>query len=238
MNKTVSDIWNDIKEEVMEYLKDTEILSLIAHGSFAEGIANRTSDFDLLVVCGESVEERIEVVVIHDIEVDIDFLHKETLVTQLESLDDLLKPGLMPPFASRLKNAVILMDTDDTGKELVDMARQFEPSAQLTDEYSRLGLSYYYDAVGAMASGDYATSIHMARIGAVHVLAGILLNSGELYVNKKWFIELLNKNPSAPKELFLQLMGLDNADKEQAYQCIRELNRLISEFQHMREKDR
>lgn len=229
-------IWDSIKGEVHEYLAGTDFLSVIAHGSYAEGIANETSDFDIMVVCNEDIEERIDVIVICDIEVNFDFIHEKTIRKQLESLNDLLKPGLVPPFASRLKNAVVLIDRENVGKTLVEMAKNFEPSDDLMDAYSKLGLSYYYDAVGAATSGKYATSVHMARIGALHVLAGILLKQGELYINKKWFIEFLNKNPSAPRELFLKLMGLDTADKEQANQCIRDFNKLLSELQKLREQ--
>jgi predicted nucleotidyltransferase len=235
MVNNVTEIWESIKEEVLEYLKDTEILSLIAHGSFAEGFANSNSDFDLLVVCQDDVEERTEIIVVNNMEVDIDFLHEKTLLNQLESMNELLTPGPDPPFASRLKNAIILVDSNNTGKTLVDIARKYEPSFQLMDHYSKLLMGFYYDAVGAMVSGDYATSVHMARLAALEALAGIMLQQGELYVKKKWLIEYMNKHP-APKELFLTLMGLDTADKEQAKESIRDLNKLISEFQRLREQ--
>ena len=235
MTEEVFKIWERIQEDVHEYLKDTDFLSLIVHGSFAEGTHNKNSDFDLLVLCREDVQERIEVVVIKDIEVDFDFIHEKTVRNQLESLDELLMPGLIPPFAARLKNAVILVDKEEAGKALVDMARQYNPPDDLMSHYSRRGLGYYYDAVGAMASGNYATSVNMARIGAAIVQAGILLNLGDLFVDRKWLIELM-KRKSLPQESFLKVMGLDEADKEQALQCIRELNNLISELQRLREK--
>ncbi|MBU7018568.1 MAG: nucleotidyltransferase domain-containing protein [Theionarchaea archaeon] len=235
MTEEVFKIWEKIKGDVFEYLKNTDFLCLIAHGSFAEGTQNKNSDFDILVLCKEDVAERTEVITIKDIEVDFDFIHEKTVRSQVESLDELLMPGLIPPFAARLKNAVILVDREEKGKTLVDMAKQYRPPDDLMSHYTRRGLGYYYDAVGAMASGNYATSINMARLGAAIVQAGILLNLGDLYVDRKWLIELM-KRKSIPQESFLKLMGLDEADKGQALQCIRELNNLISELQCLREK--
>lgn len=238
MSIQVMEIWSSIKGDILEYLKDTDYLSLIAHGSFTEGIANRNSDFDLLVVSREC-EDRYDIMVVKDIEVDIDFMSEKSVRAQLESLDELLRPnkiGSTPPLASRLKNAVILIDTDDVGKNLIDTAKKFKPSFQLLDHYSRSGFGYYYDAVGAMMSGDYASSILMARIGALEVAAGILLRGGELYVKKKWFPRFMGRIPSAPTELFLRLMGLDTADKKKAAQCIQDLNQFISELQKMRQE--
>lgn len=236
MNREVNDIWNTIKVDVLKYLKDVDFVSLIAHGSCAEGTANKTSDFDLLVVCHEPVQERIDVVVFKEIEVDMNFFHEETLREQLNSLEELLIPGSIPPFACRLKDAIVLIDKENVGKTLIEMARQFRPSDGVIRRYSKAGFSYYYDAVGAMASGDYATSIHMARLGAMEILTGIMLKQRELGIRKKWLINLMDKKP-APKELFLRLMGLDTADKEQAQQCIRDLNKLISEFEYLKEQD-
>ena len=235
MSEEVLKIWEKIQDKVLEHLKDTDFLCLVAHGSFAEGINNKNSDFDILVLCRGDIKERTEVIVVNDLEVDLDFLSEETLKTQLESLDDLLMPGLMPPFASRLKHAVILIDKGNVAQSIIDMAGKYQPSGELMDWYSRRILGYYYDAVGAMASGNYATSIHTARIGASHALTGILLKQGELYTNKKWLCELMKRVP-APQELFLRLMGLDAADKEQALQCIRDFNNLISEFERTKEQ--
>jgi len=236
--KSVIEIWISIKDEMLEYLKDIEFLSLLAHGSFAEGIANRTSDFDLLVICTENVQEREDVLVLNDIEVNIEILHRRTIEEQIKSLEELLGPrklGFKIPMACRLKHAVILVDKDDCGKNLVDMVNHFQPSKHIIDLYSKSGLNYYYDAVGAMASGDYATSIHMARLGALHVLTGIILKHGELYVKKKWLIKLMDKTSFESRELFLQVMGLDNIDREQAEKCIRTFNQLIFECEHLKE---
>lgn len=234
--KEVIEMWESIKEGVLEYLKGTEVLSIIAHGSFVEGFANKTSDFDLLIVCRDDTRERTEVIMVHDKEVDMDFFRESTLRNQLKSINDVLKPGFQPPFVMRLKNAVILLDREDTGKMLVATAQEFSPSHQVMTRYSKMGLSYYYDAVGAMTSGDYATSMHMARLGALEVLTGIMLKQRELYIQKKWLIKLMDRNP-APTELFLRLMGLDAADKEKAQQCIRDLNSLIEEFEHLKEQE-
>ena len=89
-----------------------------------------------------------------------------------------------------------------------------------------------------MVSGDYATSILMARIGALDIAAGILLKEGELYVKKKWFAKFMERVPYAPRDLFLKLMGLDGAGKNEAAQCIRDLNQFIAEFQNLREQDK
>jgi len=231
--KDVIGTWETIKERVLEHLEGTEVLSLIAHGSFAEGLANENSDFDLLVICGENVKEKTEIMKFGNMEVDIDFLHEKTLKDQLKSLDNLLESGSLPPFASRLKNAVVLSDSNDIGKNLVDMARAYQPSFELMDMYSRVAMGYYYDAVGALVSGNYTTAVHTARLAALEVLAGIMLQQGQLYVNRKWLVELMNKI-SAPQELFLKLMGLDTVDKEKAQECIRDLNKLIAEFQKLR----
>lgn len=239
--EAVIETWNKVKCEVMEYLKDKEFLSLLAHGSYAEGVANKNSDFDLLVVCAGDIKRSENVVVVNDLEINIEYIGKDILLNQLKSLENLIAPktiGFGIPLACRLKNAVVLIDKDDVGKTLVEMARSYQPSADLMNQYSKNVLNYYYDAVGAMASGDYATSVLMSRIAALHVLTGILLNQGELYVMKKWFIHLLERVPSAPKEPFLRLMNLDDVDKEKAQQCVRDLNSLISEFQRLREESR
>lgn len=236
--KSVIEMWISIKDEVLEYLEDIEFLSLLAHGSFAEGLANRTSDFDLLVVCAENVQEREDVLVVNEIEINIEILHKKTIEEQVKSLEELLGPrklGFKIPMACRLKHAVILVDKDNNGKNLVDMINQFQPSKNIIDLYSKCGLNYYYDAVGAMASGDYATSIHMARLGALHVLTGIMLSQGELYVKKKWLIKLMDKIPFESKELLLKVMGLDSVGREQAEKCIHAFNQLISEFERLKE---
>jgi predicted nucleotidyltransferase len=238
--EAVIKIWNSIEERVVEYLKDTEYTSVIAHGSFAEGIANKNSDFDLFVICKETVQEREEVQVFSDIEVHFEFIHKENLLEQLKSLDNLLLPEIMgfsAPLASRLKNAVVLIDEDNEGAGLIELAQQFKPSDSLLDRYSRSGFNYYYDAVGAMLSGDYTASIHMARIGALHIMTGALLKKGMVYVKNKWLVKLEEKSQPLSEELFLRLMGLDTADKERAHQCILDLNKMIAEFQHLRETD-
>lgn len=237
--KELLEIWKIIKEAVLEYLRNTEFLSLLAHGSYAEGVANETSDFDLLVLCGEDVREREDVILVRDIEVNITFIHKETILKQLESLDNLLSPskiGSAIPITCRLKNAVILIDKEDCGKKLVEKVREVKPSENLMDWYSKAGLNHYYDAVGAIVSEDYATSVHMARLGALQVMTGIMLGHGDLYVKQKWYVRLLERIPAAPKEVFLRLMGLNTADKKEAECCIRDLKTLISELQILREE--
>jgi hypothetical protein len=238
--KSIMEIWTSIKDEVLEYLKDIEFLSLLAHGSFAEDFANKTSDFDLLVVCAENVQEREDVLVINNIEVNIEIFHKKTIEKQIRSLEKLLGPrklGFKIPIACRLKHAVILVDKENNGKNLVEMINRFQLSKQVMDWYSKCGLNYYYDAVGTMANGDYATSVHMARIGALHVITGILLAQGELYVKKKWFIKLIDKISFSNKEQFLELMGLCNVDKKQAKQSIQNFKNLITEFERLREQN-
>ncbi|MBU7048373.1 MAG: nucleotidyltransferase domain-containing protein, partial [Theionarchaea archaeon] len=85
MTEEVLKVWENIQGDVLEYLKDTDFLCLIAHGSFAEGTHNKNSDFDILVLCREDVQERTEVITIKDIEVDFDFIHEKTVRSQLES---------------------------------------------------------------------------------------------------------------------------------------------------------
>lgn len=238
--KTIVDIWNSIKDEILEYLKETRFLSLLVHGSYAEGFANETSDFDLLVVCEEDVPEREDVIVINGIDVNIEFFHEKSIQKQIESLEELLgspRLGSKIPIACRLKHAVVLVDKEGVGNKLIEKVNQFQPSQNFLQWYSKCGLNYYYDAVGTMANGDYATSVHMARIGALHVITGILLVQGELYVKKKWFIKLIDKISFSNKEQFLELMGLCNVDKKQAKQSIQNFKNLITEFERLREQN-
>ncbi|MBU7017984.1 MAG: nucleotidyltransferase domain-containing protein [Theionarchaea archaeon] len=238
MTEAISDIWKVIGEDVLHYLKEKNVKCILAHGSFAEGIANKNSDFDLLAICDERVKEGEDVFSIGRIEVNITFMHEETLLKQMDSLEDLLKPnnlGQAIPMVCRLRNAVIVFDYENTGKRIVEFVRKFHSSENLIDIYSKCGLNYYYDAVGAFVSGNYDASVHMARIGALQVMTGILLECGELYVKQKWYTELARKMPCTLREMFLKLMGLDTVDKEQAQQSIQGLNDLIQEFQRLRE---
>ena len=238
MTKGISEIWEIVKEEVFQYLTDKNMKSLLVHGSFAEGTANRNSDFDLLAICSKQTREGEDVLSIGEVEVNITFIHEETLLEQMNSLEDLLIPnklGQAIPMVCRLKNAVILLDNGNVGKQFIDMARKFHPSENFIDIYSKCGLNYYYDAVGAYISENYDASVHMARIGALQVLTGILLKQGELYVKQKWYTELVKKMSPLIQEMFLEIMGLDNVDKEQAQQCIQKLNNLMREFQRLRE---
>jgi predicted nucleotidyltransferase len=236
MTEQVLKIWSTIEEKVLDYLKDVQFDSLIAHGSFAEGTANQNSDFDLFVIFSAPVEERVDVIRADGIEVDLEFVNQETLKMQLDTLDDLLVPTREVPLATRLKNAVVLIDHDNVGRELVEMAQKYCPSSSLMERYSRCGLSLYYDAVGSMASGKYDTAVHMARIGGLYILIGILLKKGVLYVNKKWLTELAKRTEGAPADIFLRLSGLSTVDKEQAFQSIGDLKRLISEFENLKEE--
>lgn len=238
VNKEISEIWDMVKEDVLQYLTDKNVESLLVHGSFAEGIANRNSDFDLVAICGGETKEGEDVLSIGDTEVNITFVHEETLLRQMDSLENLLIPnnlGQAIPLVCRLRNAVILFDREDTGKRIVDMVGKFHPSENLIDIYSKCGLNYYYDAVGAFVSGNFDASVHMARIGALQVMTGILLKRGELYVKQKWYTELVKKIPHAFREKFLRLMGLNAVNKEQAQQCIQGLKDIILELQQLRE---
>ena len=238
MTERISETWDVVKEEVLRYLLNKHVKSLLVHGSFAEGTANKNSDFDLLAICDKQTREGEDVLSIGDVEVNIAFVHVETLLEQVNSLEDLLIPnklGQAIPMVCRLRNAVILLDNDNIGERIVDMARKFHPSENLIDIYSKCGLNYYYDAVGAFVSGNYGSSVHMARTGALQVLTGILLQHGELYVKQKWYTELVKKMPPPIQDIFLRLMGLNSADKGEARQCIQDLNDLMREFQRLRE---
>lgn len=238
MNKEILEIWDIVKEDILQYLTEKNVESLLVHGSFAEGIANKNSDFDLLAICESETKEGEDVISIGDIEVNIIFVHEETLLKQMDSLEDLLIPnnlGQGIPLVCRLKNAVILLDREDTGKRIVDKVGEFHPSESLIDIYSKCGLNFYYDAVGALVSGNFDASAHMARIGALQVMTGILLKNGELYVKQKWYTELVKKMSPAFRETFLKLMGLNAVDKEQAEQCIQDLKDIILELQQLRE---
>jgi predicted nucleotidyltransferase len=238
VTEAISDIWKVVGEDVLHYLEKKNAKCILAHGSFAEGIANKNSDFDLLAICDERVKEGEDFFSIGDIEVNITVIHEETLLEQMDSLEDLLKPnnlGQAIPMVCRLRNAVILFDYEETGKRILELVKKFHSSENLIDIYSKCGLNYYYDAVGAFVSENYDTSVHMARIGALQIMTGILLKYGELYVKQKWYTELIKKMPCSLREMFLKLMGLDTMDKEQAQRSIQGLNDLILEFQRLRE---
>lgn len=237
---------NELIDDILPRCRfETRALLLI--GSLAEGLANASSDVDLLAVASRAprgprlVEDAFEW---RGRPVSVTYISEPALRRRLRTLDRLYVDGghLTDGVATRIANARILHDPGGVAAPLVEAARRFTPKPETLQEMMRIAFGFLNDALGSRAEGDLATAALMARAGAAAAVDCRLLSRGERNLKPKWHLRRLERRgDAAVLDAYLEVLGLDRLTAADADRILERTRALLCEvletpsLEHFRE---
>jgi hypothetical protein len=209
------------------------VQAVLLIGSMAEGLANDSSDIDLIGIVPSSrtpfpVRERS--FEYHGQPGSILYITERNLRRRIASLDRLYREGghLTDGLATRVANARVLYDSDGSGARLLALAQRYEPAPDTLREMVRVCLGFLHDALGSRAAGDHATAVLMARAAAAVAVDCCLLRRHERNLKPKWHLRRLQHLQAHDVlEPYLKVLGLERADAHTSTRAVEETQRLL-----------
>jgi hypothetical protein len=203
-------------------------------GSVAEGLANESSDIDLVALVRKPGSGRFALRE-HPFEYDghpgsILYLTERNLRRRIASLDRLYREGghLTDGLATRVANARVLYDPEGAAARVVALAQRYEPSPDTLREMMRVCFGFLHDALGSRAAGDHPTAVLMARAAAAVAVDCFLLRHHERNLKPKWHLRRL-RHAGAHQllESYLRVLGVEQADGAASTRAVEETQQLM-----------
>jgi len=233
----------DLADRVLPLCRFT-VRSLLLIGSMAEGLANESSDIDLLAIVKHTRSQtrlKEEGFYLDDRPVSILYITESTLRRRLRQLDRLYIGGghLTDDTVTRIANARVLSDPEGVGGRMVAAARRFVPQKDTLREMMRIAFGFLNDAIGSRAAGDFPTEAIMARAGASVAIDCCLLQQGERNLKPKWHLRRLARvGETGILNSYLKVLGLDTLGEDTTDNLIADTGRLMCEVLDVPSLDR
>lgn len=162
--------------------------ALVLYGSMVEGLGNRASDIDVLVI---TEHDRAMQILRHgDRYVHVEYHPEQELRGAIARIEtDLGTRQLdLNLLACRLGSgsAVILHDPEGAAAKVLELAQAFRPSPALIEKFLRQSFGLYHDAVGAYQAGEFAHALLLTRLSLQVFTASRLLGAGQTLLSLKW----------------------------------------------------
>ena len=197
-----------------------EALAVLLYGSAVEGVANTSSDIDLLAVT-RSVRS-LQIIDGGPLPVHVEYIPLSELEETIENLDWLYRTRLFDIqfTVARLRRAIVLRDPEGIGRSLVERVQRYRASEDTLNKLHGQARGLYHDAVGAYRAGRYDHAVLLGRLAAQIMTAHDLLSAGELNVGLKWQHRWAEQHfrEAAPErwKLYRQALGLGEEESEPA----------------------
>lgn len=218
-------------------------------GSYAEGLASRTSDIDLVLICkspkslGVSSSEFL-VQVVENIRLEILVVSEEDFTKKINSLDDtktLSRREL--EYLHEFTSGIALLNSEFYCSKISDF--NFNKFIRITrNSYMKLAASVFDDILGAKFSNDPVSAIQFSRylieLGSDMLLASL----GDTYAKPKWRLKrvkrALGEESIVYKEIFNRLIQAPSENEdlqwtwvEESILFFRELQAISLQYSHI-----
>jgi hypothetical protein len=200
-----------------------EALGFALVGSYAEGLANVCSDFDIVTVFPPKPTGGLEVDTIHDAigdhEITLFLCTISALEARLLTLDETFVCGMyvLNPLETRLPTAIPFAVVSQRLRSLLKAYTAWKPAISTLAALLKTAASFYVDALGSMASNDVATARLMNRQGAICAMDSFLLSQGIINVSQKWHLRRLLRLPRKDiHDLYVAAMDLSEPSFREA----------------------
>lgn len=187
----------EINEKIHADFNNTDIYSILIYSSNMEGLGNKYSDFDLYVLFKESsiMPQTVKEITIKGITLDIEYIPTDVVLSLNNRLKDKYEKIEIGEIKllHRIRVSEIIFN-ENYIKEIKQSIPERAIAKNLIDAFVRYNVTDKDDFFKFYKSGDYESSLPLARNIVQNSVAILNVKHGYMNVKTKWITRIFLRN--------------------------------------------